>query len=700
MNIFPDFPHILHGGDYNPDQWLDYPSIIDDDFRLMKLSGCNTFSVGIFAWTSYEPEEGVFTFDWLDRIMDRLAEAGHKVILATPSGAKPAWMSARYPEIRRVNRQGLREPHRGRHNHCWSSPVYREKVQIINSRLAERYKGHPALRMWHISNEYNGECLCDLCLASWQRWLKDKYGTLDALNHAWWTYFWSHRYTAWEQITPLDTVHEGMNLDWMRFLTWQVTDFYRWEIAPLKAHTPEIPCTTNFMGAFNGLDYSRLADEMDIIADDQYPAYDAENPDLVSNARWISFKDDLYRSFKPDRPFMLMESCPDTPQWKKPQRLKQPGLHQSEMLQALGHGAEGTCYFQWRKGRGGMEKFHGAVVDHNNHEHTRVFQDVARLSDYYQKLTPILGSRVQSQVALIYDWEARWAFNFCDGPASQDGAYERTCIEHYTSFWERGISVDVVSSERFSTPGVSPYKLVIAPMLWMLKPGVAAKLREYVQNGGVLVTTSYTGIVDETNLVFMGGWPGDGLMEVFGVWNEETDVLRAGQTRPIHLEAGNPLSPQGAYQAQYVCGLVHLRGAQALATYGDGFYAGTPALTVHQFGHGQVYYQAACLTPDSQRDFYGALTRQLGLTQAFQAGLPRGVACQVRVKDRQRFYFLENFTPQEQDIQLDPGAYLRLGHPSSDGAGGDGADAYISERLILAPFESTVLVQEQPLSTS
>lgn len=676
MTIFPSFLHILHGGDYNPDQWLDYPEILDDDFRLMKLAGCNTFSVGIFAWTSYEPEEGKFSFDWLDRIMDRMAEAGNKVILATPSGAKPNWMAAKYPEIRRINRQGLREPQKIRHNHCWTSPIYREKVQIINTRLAERYKNHPALAMWHLSNEYNGECLCELCLKSWQNWLRQKYVTLDAVNHAWWTYFWSHRYTAWEQITPLDNVHEGLTLDWMRFLTWQVADFYRWETAPLKAITPGIPCTTNFMGYFNGLDYARLADDMDIITDDQYPAYDAEDPNLLSNARSISFKNDLYRCFKPDKPFMLMESCPDSPQWKKPQRLKQPGLHQIEMLQALGHGAEGTCYFQWRKGRGGHEKFHGAVVDHNNHENTRVFQSVANLGKLYDKLTPILGSRVQSEVALIYDWEVRWAFNFCDGPASQDGAYERVCHDHYTTFWEQGISVDVLSSER----DFSAYKLLIAPQLWMLKPGVADKLRSFVENGGTIVTTSYTGIVDETDLVYMGGWPGAGLMEVFGVWNEETDALRANQTRSINVYPANPLGLQGPCQAQYTCGLVHLRGAQALATYGDGFYIGTPALTVNTFGKGKVYYQAAQLTPDSQRHFYGALINQLGLARPYQAGLPQGVVCQARHKSDQRFYFIENFTPVKQIITLDAETYTRM----SDGM-------TLTNSLTLLPFGSDVL---------
>ncbi|HEY0868512.1 MAG TPA: beta-galactosidase [Fimbriimonas sp.] len=647
---------ILHGGDYNPDQWLDYPEVLDEDFRLMKLAGCNTFSLGIFAWSSYEAEEGKYTFEWLDAIMDRMARDGHKVILATPSGAKPNWMAHKYPEIRRVNEQGLREFQGHRHNHCWSSPVYRRKVTAINTQLAERYRDHPALGMWHISNEYSGHCYCDLCLASWHRWLEDRYGSLDALNHAWWTGFWSHRFTAWSEVDPRDTSMDGLSLDWMRFLTWQVKSFFLHEIEPLRATTPDVPCTANFMGTFGGLNYAELATAMDLVADDQYPAYDTSNPDLARSAAAVSFKHDLYRCFKPDRPWMLMESCPDATNWREPRRLKRPGLHEAEMLQSIGHGAEGTLYFQWRKGRGGCEKFHGAVVDHIGNENNFVFRRVADYAKILDKLKPVLGTDVHAEVAFLYDWEVRWAWEVCAGTPSGNGAYDKTMHDHYLPFWEAGIPVDVFDSSR----DFSSYKVVVAPLLFMLKPGVAERLRSFVEKGGTLVATYFTGIVDPTNLCFMGGWPGEGLKEVFGVWCEDHDVQNSGTVRSLNAVSGNSLGIEGDLTALEISALAHEEGAEAVARYADDFYAGTPALTVHTFGQGKAIYLGAKFDVDSLRKIHGSVASQAGVRRALEASYPRGVAVQGREKDGRAYLFLQNFSVEPAKVDLPAGSFRRL----------------------------------------
>ncbi|WP_304442459.1 beta-galactosidase, partial [Mycobacterium sp. E3298] len=156
-------PGFMHGADYNPDQWQHDPHVLEEDIRLMKLAGCNVMAVGIFAWAAIEPEEGEFRFEWLDRVLERFEANGIYAWLATPSGARPAWMSERYPEVLRVNAERFRNLHGHRHNHCYSSPVYREKVAIMNGKLAERYDHHPAVVGWHISNEYGGECHCDYC---------------------------------------------------------------------------------------------------------------------------------------------------------------------------------------------------------------------------------------------------------------------------------------------------------------------------------------------------------------------------------------------------------------------------------------------------------------------------------------------------------------------------------------------------------
>ena len=402
--INPRFPHFLHGGDYNPDQWPE--EVWAEDMRLMKLSNCNTMSVGIFSWTQLEPEEGKFTFGWLDKIMDLLAANGGYAVLATPSGARPAWMSKKYPEVLRVRPERLRNLHGVRHNHCFTSPVYREKVSIINTKLAERYKDHPALLVWHISNEYNGECHCDLCQAAFRVWLKKKYDNdLDTLNQAWWAAFWSHTYTAWEQIESPSPVGEpllhGLNLDWKRFCNDQTFDFFRSEIVPLRKYTPNVPITTNFMGLFPGLNYPKFADYVDVVSWDSYPVWHTTGSDWRLGAQ-ISFVHDQNRSMKGGKPFMLMESTPSNTNWQPIPKLKRPGMHMLSSLQAVAHGSDTVQYFQWRKSRGSSEKFHGAVVDHVGNEHTRVFKDVTDLGAVLKQLDPLIGTSVRPM------WPSTW----------------------------------------------------------------------------------------------------------------------------------------------------------------------------------------------------------------------------------------------------------------------------------------------------
>jgi len=675
--LIDGFPHLLHGGDYNPDQWLKWPEVLDEDFRLMKLARCNTFALGIFAWTSYERQEGVFDFSWLDGIMDRMAAAGNKVVLATPSGAKPAWLSRQYPEIRRVGRNRLREPHQGRHNHCWTSPVYRQKVAEINARLAERYARHPALGMWHVSNEYSGECYCELCLAGFHGWLARRYGSVDALNEAWWTSFWSHTFTSFEQIDPSDGSIDALKLDFRRFTSDITLDFMRAEIAAIKRFSRDVPVTTNLMGTFSGIDYAQLVAELDVVADDQYPAYSPDAKDLWNDVLRVAFKDDLHRSFKPGRPWMLMESCPDAPQWKHPVQLKRPKLHQAEMLQALGHGAEGTCYFQWRKGRAGGEKLHGAVVDHVGHEHTRVFQSVAELGAHYENLAEILGSESKSEVAIIYDWNVRWAFEASEGVRTDREAYLSVCLEHYAAFARQGVAVDVVSATR----DLSSYRLVVAPQLWMLAPGVAERIARFVQAGGTFVTTYYTGYCDQNNRCFTGGFPGDGLMSVLGIWNEETDWLPNGTKRRVVTRPdATELKLAHDYWAEHSCALVHLRGATALMDYAEDFYAGTPALTKNRYGQGTAYYQAAALGVPFQCAFYAALIEDLRLHRALGQELPASLAVQRRVSSSREYLFLQNFSAEPRTLALPAPSYFDLLQQQNTAG-----------TLQLGPWDSTVL---------
>ena len=651
--LFPKVAALLHGADYNPEQWENYPGIIEKDITMMQQAKCNVMSVGIFSWAKLEPREGEYDFAWLDAVIEKLYAAGIHIFLATPSGARPAWMSQKYPEVLRVGRDRVPALHGGRHNHCMTSPVYREKTLKINRLLAERYSQHPAVLGWHISNEYGGECHCGLCQQKFRDWLKARYKTLDALNHAWWSTFWSHTYTDWSQIespAPQGEVSiHGLNLDWRRFNTAQVSDFCRHEVAPLKAVNADLPVTTNFMEYFYDYDYWQLAKEIDFISWDSYPMWHREKEETTL-ACYTAMYHDMMRSLKGGKPFVLMESTPSTTNWQPISKLKKPGMHILSSLQAVAHGADSVQYFQWRKSRGSVEKFHGAVIDHVGHLDTRVGREVSKLGDMLARLSVVAGCRTEARVAIIFDQQSRWAMDDAAGPRNMGLEYEKTVNEHYRPFWEKGIAVDVIDADQ----PLSQYALVIAPMLYMVRQGFAERAEAFVAEGGHLVTTYWSGIVDETDLCFTGGFPGP-LRKLLGIWAEEIDCLGEGERNLVQGLAGNASGLQGPYQVRHLCELIHTETAQALATYRDDFYAGRPAVTVNRFGNGKAWHVASRNDLQFQRDFFAGIINELALPQAVDADFPPGVVATARTDGESTWVFVQNFTAQQQLVTLPEG---------------------------------------------
>jgi beta-galactosidase len=676
--INPKFPHMLHGGDYNPDQWTATPEIWKEDMQLMKAAGCNTMSVAIFSWISLEPEEGQFEFGWLDAIMDKLAENGAFVLLATPSGSKPAWISEKYPETCRMDARGLREPHGGRHNHCRTSPVYREKCKTLNAELASRYRDHPALLVWHVANEYNGgECHCPLCYQAFRDWLKERYQhDLDRLNQAWWSTFWSHKFTDWEHILPVDPSIHGLMLDWKRFITDQTIDFFQAECEPLREYTPHIPVSTNLMGFNPTLDYWKFAPEMDVISWNSYPAYHDRPADWL-RAVETSLAHDMNRSFK-QKPFLLTECSPSVQNWKPVNKLKRPGLHIVEALQAVAHGSDSVLYFQWRKSRGGLEKFHGAVVDHYPTTQTRVFQEVSELGRILAALDDVVGTTTPAEVAILYDWENRWAIDQTVGPRNERKDYLPTCVAHYRPFWSAGVSCDVVNQDS----DLSRYKLLIAPMLYMVRPGLAERIEAFVQAGGTFVTTYLSGIADESDLCFLNGFPGP-LRELLGVWAEEIDVLYDEEQVEIVAVPGNQAGLAGTYTARVFCDLIHTEGAKVLATYGSEFYQGRPAATENKVGQGKAYYIASRNDPRFLSDFYRRLMKDLNLLKALRSDLPDGVTAQVRTDGEQEFIFVLGFNQKTETIDL--GEHRYRDHITRKS---------ISGKISIEPYSIRILTQD------
>jgi beta-galactosidase len=418
------------------------------------------------------------------------------------------------------------------------------------------------------------------------------------------------------------------------------------EITPLRELTPNVPVTTNMMGTYSGLNYWKMAAELDVVSWDSYAPWHGVEEDWKLGSS-VSFIHDIYRCLKGGRPFMLMESTPSNVNWQEVCKPKRPGMHRLSSLQAVAHGADTVQYFQWRKSRGSFEKFHGAVVDHVGHENTRVFHDVEEVGQILEKLDAVIGTTVHPEVAIIYDWENEWAIGDLQGLSRKRRDYGGTCVAQYRPFWSRGVPVDVISMDS----DFASYRLLIAPILYMVRPGVAERIGKFVEKGGTFVATYWSGIVNESDLCFLGGFPGP-LRKILGLWAEEIDVLHDGQTNVVIPVSKNGVGLTGRYKARELCDLIHAESAQVLAKYGLDFYKGRPALTVNEFGKGRAYYIASRNDDRFDDDFYEGLARGLGLKRVLGTRLPKGVTAQLRTDGKDEFVFLLNFQPAARRVNV------------------------------------------------
>ena len=670
--LFPKIPVLLHGGDYNPDQWLDRPDILEEDIKMMKKAGVNTATVGVFSWSALEPQEGNFQFGWLHDIMDKLYENGIYTVLATPTGARPAWMDEKYPSVLRVEKDGRRNHHSGRHNHCMSSLEYRALVEKMDTKLAQEFGSHPGLILWHISNELGGECYCDSCKKRFQEYLREKYhNNIEELNKQWWTSFWSRRFDSFEQIEPPYDNGEhsilGLNLDWKRFNSWNMKDYLAFERRILKKYTPQVPATANFMKLFEQLDYVDLAKEIDIISWDGYPSWNNDYETPADTAAELSFDHAVMRSLKKDKPFMLMESTPSLVNWHSVNKLKRPGILRASSIQTIGCGSDTVQYFQWRKGRGAAEQFHGAVVDHLGRDDTRVFKEVSEVGELLKKLAPVTGSRVASKAAVLFDWSNRWAIKDMQGMAHDTKNYEKEVRKFYNIHLKKGINADIV----FPLEDLSSYSLVVLPMYYAVSKEAGAWLKEYVKNGGTVVATYLTAYVNENTLAYLGGFPGAGLGEVFGLYAEELDTLYPTDSNSVLMKDGNK-----AIVKDY-CELIKLTGAEVLGTYESDFYAGMPAVTVHSYGNGKAYYIGTRMEEEDLIKFFTQIWSECGIKEK---ELPEGVEYLTRTaEDGSTFDFYVNYNAMPVTVQL-----------SKDGTNLLNGEA-VSGKVEILPFNAVVV---------
>lgn len=675
-----ELTHFLHGGDYNPEQWLEYPEILKKDIEYMKEAKINAVSMGIFSWAALEPEEGRYTFDWMEQIIENLYENGISVILATPSGSKPKWMTDQYPEILRVDETRHRNLYGFRHNHCYTSPKYREKVAQINTELVRRFGNHPAVILWHISNEIGGECHCPLCQQAFREWLSRRYQTIEELNKKWCTCFWSHSYQSFDQIespSPRgEMALQALTLDWKRFVTDQTLDYIRHEIRTLREAGSTLPVTTNMMYHYDGLNYHKFADDLDVISWDTYPTWH-KGPEKLT-AMDNGMQHDIMRSLKRE-PYLMMESCPSGTNWQSVSKLKKPGLLEAASMQAVAHGSDSVLYFQIRQSRGSFEKFHGAVIDHYGGNDTRVFKEVKQTGEDLMAIRELIGSQVHADVAVLYDWENRWALEGSTGPRNKGLYYKEAVEKSYYAFRKLGLNVDLIDMEQ----SVSDYKIVVAPMLYMFRDGFEEKMRAFVKSGGTFIMTYWSGIVDENDRCSLGGTP-YGLMDVMGLRSTEIDGLYDGEENTFIPANRNIFISKNIYICKHLCELVDVDSAEVLMTYGGDFYEGTPAVTCNQFGEGRAYYVGADVEQSCYDDLYRHAVSEQGIRRPEVKGIsdsgnaqrpegkdtsasgnagnlaaiPDGVEVTTRVSETAEYVIVQNFSRSEVKVELPEGEFL------------------------------------------
>ncbi len=631
------FQRILYGGDYNPNQWP--REVWEQDMRYFKNAHINSATVNVFSWAKIQPAEEIYDFSELDDIVDMLSREGYDIVMATSTGALPAWMVKRYPEVARTDYEGRAHKFGHRHNACPNSPVFQKFAAKIAGKLAERYGSNPHIACWHVSNEYGGECYCENCAKAFRVWLREKYKTLEALNAAWNMEFWGHIVYDWDEIVLPNalgdgigwekTAFAGMSVDYRRFISDSMLDNFKMERDSIRKFDRETPITTNLMGTYKGLDYFKWAKEMDIVSWDNYPAYDTP---------WssVAMRHDLMRGLK-GQPFMLMEQTPSQQNWQAYNSLKRPGQMRAQSYQTIAHGADTIQFFQLRRSKGACEKFHGAVIAHAGTDRTRVYREVEQLGRELEALgNRTLGSVHDSRVGIVFDWDNYWALEYTSGPSVRL-TYVEQIEQYYRFFYDRNYSVDMIPVDA----ALDRYKIVVAPVLYMVKEGMREALEDFVQKGGVLVTTYMSGIVDQSDNVHLGGYPGP-LRKLAGVWVEEIDALAPGQ----YNEA--VFADKSRVKCGLVCDLMHLEGAQSLAEYGNDFYAGMPVLTKNAFGKGFVYYVGSELDAEGLSRTLRMAAEDAGVSPV----IPEETGLEVsrrRAKDCS-YYFVINFRKEEAEI--------------------------------------------------
>ncbi len=589
---------LFYGGDYNPDQWDE--QTWQEDMRLMKKAGVNLACFPVWNWVRIQPREGEYDWGFVDTIVEMLAANDIYLDLATPTASPPAWMSHRYPEILPVDDKGIRMAYGSRQTFCPTNATFRAFCRDISERMAQRYGKHPYLAAWHINNEYSqlvGSCHCSSCEAAFRQWLARKYGALDRVNEAWGTTFWGNTYGDWDEIiSPRYTAHQhnpAQVLDYRRFISDAYLAHFTMEAEVCRQHSPGIPVTTNFLHGYRYLNYSQWAEHLDFVGVSCFPD---STPGAYPGS--MTFSHTKMRGLTRGRPFVVLEQAASGVSWRDINYNMEPRAMRLKSYQALAHGSDGLCFFQWRASLSGAEKFHSAMVPHAG-ENTRTFRDVCELGSELKRIPEIIGSEVVARTALLYDYESLWAVEQDPRP-TQLLSYGAALNAHYFALWEQNITCDMV----FGTDDdmdLTRYDVLIAPVMYILQPGIEDKIRRFVESGGALVTTFCSSLVNPNDRVFRGGAPGP-LADLFGLRISEYEPINPENLTRIRFNDADtfPGLPD-ELECQVWADIITCDTAKPLATYSTSTTAARPPLRSMTTAKGVSTTLAPCWTATLSR---------------------------------------------------------------------------------------------------